>query len=248
MINIQDLAKEYPANLASKSRAILREYLQYKMLNIIFNSKFMDKLSFIGGTALRIAHNNQRFSEDLDFDNFNLSINDFEELISTISNKLGQEGYKIEYNISDKGAFRGNIKFLNLLDDLDLAIASTEKLLIQIDTAPHNFDYKPDLKLIQKFDVFTKIKVTPIDIIFSQKIRALFERNRVLGRDLYDIIFLSSRTKPNYPYLKAKLNIENSTQLHQKLSMFLENINIKDLQKDIENFIFNETDSNKLSL
>lgn len=248
MINIQDLAKEYPANLASKGRAILREYLQYKMLNIIFNSKFMDKLSFIGGTALRIAHNNQRFSEDLDFDNFNLSISDFEELISTISNKLEQEGYKIEYNISEKGAFRGNIKFLNLLDDLDLAVASTEKLLIQIDTAPHNFDYKPDLKLIQKFDVFTKINVTPIDIILSQKIRALFERNRVLGRDLYDIIFLCGKTKPNYPYLQAKLNIKNSTQLYQKLVEFLESINIKDLQKDIENFIFDETNLQKLSL
>jgi len=37
MISLQELIKEYPINLASKSRAILREYLQYKISNIIFN-------------------------------------------------------------------------------------------------------------------------------------------------------------------------------------------------------------------
>lgn len=248
MISIQELIKEYPESLASNSRSILREYLQYKILNIIFNSKFLSKLSFIGGTALRIVYNNQRFSEDLDFDNFGLTIEEFEELMNIVVSNLELNGYKIEYNVSKKGAFRGNIKFLNLLSRLDLAICDTEKLLIQIDTAPHNFVYKPDLKLIKKFDILTKINVTPIDILLSQKIRALFERNRVLGRDVYDIIFLTSKTKPNYDYLKEKLNINNSTELKNKLQEFFKNINMVDLKQDISNFIFDEMELNKLSV
>ncbi|MDD3156427.1 MAG: nucleotidyl transferase AbiEii/AbiGii toxin family protein [Candidatus Pacebacteria bacterium] len=248
MISIQELIKEYPESLASNSRSILREYLQYKILNIIFNSKFLSKLSFIGGTALRIVYNNQRFSEDLDFDNFGLTIEEFEELMNIVVSNLELNGYKIEYNVSKKGAFRGNIKFLNLLSQLDLAICDTEKLLIQIDTAPHNFVYKPDLKLIKKFDILTKINVTPIDILLSQKIRALFERNRVLGRDVYDIILLTSKTKPNYDYLKEKLNINNSTELKNKLQEFFKNINMVDLKQDISNFIFDEMELNKLSV
>ncbi|MDD3808592.1 MAG: nucleotidyl transferase AbiEii/AbiGii toxin family protein [Candidatus Pacebacteria bacterium] len=248
MISIQELIKEYPESLASNSRSILREYLQYKILNIIFNSKFLSKLSFIGDTALRIIYNNQRFSEDLDFDNFGLTIEEFEELMNIVVSNLELNGYKIEYNVSKKGAFRGNIKFLNLLSQLDLAICDTEKLLIQIDTAPHNFVYKPDLKLIKKFDILTKINVTPIDILLSQKIRALFERNRVLGRDVYDIIFLTSKTKPNYDYLKEKLNINNSTELKNKLQEFFKNVNMVDLKQDISNFIFDEMELNKLSV
>ncbi|MDD4123007.1 MAG: nucleotidyl transferase AbiEii/AbiGii toxin family protein [Candidatus Pacebacteria bacterium] len=248
MINIQELIKEYPESLASNSRAILREYLQYQILNIIFNSKFLSKLSFIGGTALRIVYNNQRFSEDLDFDNFGLTIEEFKELMTVIVNKLELNGYKIEYSVSEKGAFRGNIKFLNLLSQLDLAVCDTEKLLIQIDTAPHNFAYEPDLKLIKKFDVLTKINVTPIDVLLSQKIRALFERNRTLGRDVYDIIFLISKTKPNYHYLKEKLNINNNTELKIKLEEFFKNINIKELKQDISNFIFSDLDLNKLDV
>jgi predicted nucleotidyltransferase component of viral defense system len=39
----------------------------------VFESKFASKLVFIGGIYLRIVHQNQRFSEDIDFDNFGLS-------------------------------------------------------------------------------------------------------------------------------------------------------------------------------
>jgi len=248
MISLQELAKEYPSNLVSRSRAILREYLQYKILNIIFNSKFLSKLSFIGGTALRIVYNNQRFSEDLDFDNFGLTIEEFEELMNIIVNKLELDGYTIEYNVSEKGAFRSNIKFLNLLDQLDLAVCDTEKLLIQIDTASHNFSYKPDLKLIKKFDVLTKINVTPIDILLSQKIRALFERNRILGRDVYDIILLISKSKPNYDYLRTKLNINNSIELKNKLQEFFKTIDLSGLEKDISSFIFDQDELKKLSV
>ena len=46
---------------------MLKEYLHYRMLDIIFPGEYASKLSFIGGTNLRILHHIQRFSEDLDF-------------------------------------------------------------------------------------------------------------------------------------------------------------------------------------
>jgi predicted nucleotidyltransferase component of viral defense system len=64
MINFDDIINSYPINLQSFKRNIFREYLQYKILAVIFTSNYGSKLSFLGGTALRIIHNNNRFSED----------------------------------------------------------------------------------------------------------------------------------------------------------------------------------------
>jgi len=62
-------AKQYglPTN---NPRVILTEYLQCEVLDSLF--EMSPNLHFIGGTALRLLHNLPRFSEDLDFDNFNL--------------------------------------------------------------------------------------------------------------------------------------------------------------------------------
>jgi predicted nucleotidyltransferase component of viral defense system len=47
------------------------------MLDIIFSHKLGRKLSFIGGTSLRILYGIDRFSEDLDF---SLKAKDFNKL------------------------------------------------------------------------------------------------------------------------------------------------------------------------
>ena len=68
MLDLNQLVSQYPANLRPFSRFILREYLQHKLLQLIYDSAYADRFIFLGGTCLRIVHGNQRFSEDLDFD------------------------------------------------------------------------------------------------------------------------------------------------------------------------------------
>ena len=80
MLLIDEIEKAYPEKLRPFKRFILREYLQYKILSYIYASQYGAKLSFIGGTALRILYDNQRFSEDLDFDNLGLDKNALEDL------------------------------------------------------------------------------------------------------------------------------------------------------------------------
>ena len=75
MLSLQEIEKYYPEKLKKFKRNILREYLQYKILQIIFNSEYANKLSFLGGTALKIIYDNSRFSEDLDFDNCVVNLN-----------------------------------------------------------------------------------------------------------------------------------------------------------------------------
>ncbi len=248
MINLKQIQEYYPENLRPFKRNILREYLQYKILEIIFNSIFAGKLSFLGGTALRIVYGNTRFSEDLDFDNFGLSEKDFSLLTKKIEKELEKQGYQVEMRNVFKGAYRCYVKLPKILFDNELSDLKEEKIMIQIDTAAHNFSYLPDNKILNKFDVFTQIKTTPLDILLSQKIYAALNRKRSKGRDFFDIIFLLQKIKPNYEYLKKKTGIKDSNDLRNKLDDFTREINIDEIVKDVEPFLFNPSDSKKIKL
>jgi len=65
MLNLKEIEQYYPDNLRGFKKNMLREHLQYKILEIIFNSKVANKLSFLGGTALRVVYNNTRFQKIL---------------------------------------------------------------------------------------------------------------------------------------------------------------------------------------
>ncbi|MCF7794945.1 nucleotidyl transferase AbiEii/AbiGii toxin family protein [Patescibacteria group bacterium] len=246
MLSLKQIEQYYPDNLRGFKKNILREYLQYKILEIIFNSKVTHKLSFLGGTALHIVYGNTRFSEDLDFDNFGLSEKDFTYLSHEIEKKMQNLGYEVEIKNVFKGAYRCYIRIPNILFDNHIFKLKNEKIMIQIDTAPHNFKYKPNKNIINKFDVFTQVLVTPLDILLSQKIYALFNRKRAKGRDFFDIIFLLQKTKPNYRYLIKKVNIKNNKDLKQKLLTYLNSINLEDLTEDVEPFLFNPENSKKI--
>lgn len=246
MISVSQLKNFYPEHLRGFERNILREYLQYKILEVIFNSRMAFKLSFIGGTALRIVHENTRFSEDLDFDNFKLSKADFTLLTEEIQTSLQREGYHVEIRNILKTAFRCYIKLPRVLFDNAISDLRQEKILIQVDTEPHDFFYEPAKVFLNKFDIFTQISVTPPDILLAQKFFALLSRKRAKGRDFYDVIFLLQKAKPNYEYLKQKVGVPNSKVLKEKVLAHLEGLDMKDLSKDVEPFLFQPSDSRKI--
>jgi Nucleotidyl transferase AbiEii toxin, Type IV TA system len=115
MLTLSEIEKNYPDNLKGYKPFILREYLQHKILQIIFDSKYAAQLSFLGGTCLRIIHGNTRFSEDLDFDNFGLGEDIFENISTHIKSKLDQEGYSVEMKTVYRGAYHCYIRFPKLL-------------------------------------------------------------------------------------------------------------------------------------
>ena len=88
MLNLKQIETFYPENLRIFKRNLLREYLQYIILDIIYSSGYGSRLIFMGGTAIHMIHGVRRFSEDLDFDNKGLSQEDFENLSSQILRKL----------------------------------------------------------------------------------------------------------------------------------------------------------------
>ena len=238
MIDIKNIIKEYPKPQQAFKRRILREYFQYKILDLIYQSKHSDKLAFLGGTALKIIYGNPRFSEDLDFNNLKITPEEFNSLTQSVKKGLEKEGYKTEIRNVFKGTCRSYFRILNVLSELNLSEHKDEKIMIQIDTAPHNFNYVPENHLLQKFEVYRWIKAVPIDIILSQKIAAILERKRVKGRDFFDVVFLFSKTEPNYQYLDLKLGIKNKSQVKKALSKTAEKLDFRSLADDVEPFLF----------
>ena len=91
MLTLTEIEKNYPENLRGFKRFLLREYLQHKILQIIYDSKYANSLTFLGGTCLRIVHGNTRFSEDLDFDNFRLKEDVFESIAAISGNNWNRK-------------------------------------------------------------------------------------------------------------------------------------------------------------
>jgi len=248
MLTLQQIEQQYPESLRIFKRNILREYLQYKILEIIFASEFAAKLSFLGGTALRIVYGNTRFSEDLDFDNFGLQGDEFDALAQKVRAGLEAQGLQVEVDTVAKGAYRCNIRLPGILFANALSPHQSEKILIQVDSAAHEFSYRPDKKIINKFDVFAEIFVTPMDILLAQKLYAAVNRKRAKGRDFFDIIFLLSMAKPNYAYLEQKIQVRTGQELKAKLQASLKEIDFTGIVKDVEPFLFNPKDSKKIAL
>jgi len=248
MISLDQILSAYPEHLRIHRESILKEYLQFKILRSIFESKYSGKLAFLGGTALRILHGNTRFSEDLDFDNLSLSEAEFVDLGSIIKRDLKLEGLEVEVSTKTKKAYSLKIRIPKLLFAEGISPMQNQKILIQVDTVPQDFEYQAEQPLLNKFEVFTQINAVPKDILLAQKIYASVNRKRTMGRDFFDIVFLFGiGAKPNFAYLKKNIKVENMSNLKTYLLEKTADLNFELLAKDVEAFIFNPKEKTKVT-
>ncbi|MEN8202778.1 MAG: nucleotidyl transferase AbiEii/AbiGii toxin family protein [Bacteroidota bacterium] len=253
MINFDEIKSFFADNLRknpSHFEYMLKEYFHYRMLDIIFSGEYASKLSFIGGTNLRILHHIQRFSEDLDFDCFQLSREEFIQLTDKVISRLREEGVKVEAEDKEKDikltAFRRNVIFPGLLFELGLTGHREKKLLIKIECEPYYYVYEPEKPIIQKFNVFTQIFAPSPAILLSMKTGAVLERGK--GRDYYDFIFLSGITDPDFGYLDTRFGINNHTQLYERILESCETTDFKNKSRDFEKLVFDPAESKKVLL
>lgn len=246
MIQIHYIKSFYPLKEQNFDQFLLKEYLQYQILNIIFSTKYWSQLAFLWWTAIRLIHNSNRFSEDLDFDNFWLSEEDFNDLSNILKYELENLWFEIEIKNVFKWAYRCYIRLPKILKDLWFSIYEDEKVLIQIDTVKQEYNYVSDKKILDKFDIYKIINVCPVDIILSKKIHALIDRKRIKWRDFFDIVYLYKLTKPNFDYLKEKIWIWNNEELKQRLIEFCSNLDLVEISEDVKPFLINKDEVNRI--
>lgn len=64
---VREMLSRYDINDPESARKALREVLQEIVLFGLHEGGFFESVAFYGGTALRVLHGLDRFSEDLDF-------------------------------------------------------------------------------------------------------------------------------------------------------------------------------------
>jgi len=232
----------------------LREYLQHVILRVLFEQKALKDWVSHGGTALRIIHNLNRFSEDLDF---HLNKVDPEYSLSSVIIKLRKalqyQGYSISDTLVKEKTVRTTfIKFDNLLFESGLTSHRDEKLSIklEVDTNPPD-GYQYESTLVNTYFPFGLIH-HDVGSFLSGKIHALLQRPYTKGRDYYDLMFLLSRWKqisPNLEYLNnaLKQSAWSGSRLRpnnwkEVLTRCIRQTNWQDVQKDVEPFLESSAD------
>jgi predicted nucleotidyltransferase component of viral defense system len=240
MIGIDQILAEYPGMPPDRASFLLREYLQYRILRLIYRSKHGQKLVFLGGTCLRLIHNNPRFSEDIDFDNRGLNSEEFRELGGEVEAGLSAEGYEVTIEIRSRTAYRCKVRFPGLLFQQGLSGHAEQTVLIQFDTEPQRYEYEPELHRLVKFGVSTAVPCCSQPLLLAQKCYAILNRPRNKGRDFYDVVFLLSRgIVPDLEYVRQKTGTSTLPELAERLIMHCAKLDMQAQAEDVRLFVLN---------
>jgi predicted nucleotidyltransferase component of viral defense system len=252
MIQLSQIKNYFPVQLRNNAvfdKHILKEYLQLLILDYLSSTPYMRKITFIGGTNLRLVKGIDRFSEDLDFDCKLLSKEEFMAMTDDVLRFLENSGFRVETKDRENSkltAFRRSIYFPELLFDLGLTGHKEERFLIKIESQDQGVDYEPIIVNVKGCGFFFPLPVPTDGVLAAMKIAAMLSRAK--GRDFYDLMFLLAQTQPDYDFLSQRCGIKNLNELKQATAELLKSVDIKQKQKDFEHLLFNKENSAKILL
>ena len=238
MLTLKQIKEHFNEQLVKKNpKGIVVEYLQYELLDSLFKHREAASLCFIGGTAIRILQQGQRFSEDLDFDNFGLTFARFEKMFRKTCRDLEMKGFLVECRTVAKGAWHCYLRFPEILYRVGISPHAEEKILIRVDTERKDRFYEPRTYLLNKFNVYRLITTAPLPILLSQKMMALMNRKREKGRDVFDVSLLLGIVSPDFDYIEKYLDI-GKKEIIDRFTRRVEELDLEFLAGDVEPFLF----------
>ena len=261
---IKEMLKRYNCNTKEDYINAFKEIVQEIALYALSQTDFFDHAAFYGGTALRIFYGLDRFSEDLDFslveknEKFTL-----EKYFVDLKNTFDIFGLKFEPQLKKKSkesnvqsAFlKGNtlehMLLINPMDDIVEHIQKEETIRIKFEVdinppAGATYEYRyGDLPLPYRVKVYDQAS------LFAGKLHAvLFRnwRNRVKGRDFYDLDFyIRTGCLLNVNHLEKRINqsqnvLQENLTLGKVKKLLIQKINDVDFdaaKKDVIPFVYN---------
>ena len=219
---IEQMLSQHKSETLGDKKNSIKEVVQEIILCGLSRAGFFQKAAFYGGTALRIFHGLDRFSEDLDF---SLMIPDLDfhldQYLPALEKELGAYGFhfkvesKVKVNDSDvqsafvKGNTREHILLCYADENLARTIVGSEliKVKFEVDTTPPPYaGFERQFRLLP---IPYEINLYDMPSLFAGKLHAVICRawkSRIKGRDLYDYVFyLANRTPVNLKHLNARL-------------------------------------------
>jgi hypothetical protein len=199
---IREWLETYNPQSKSDAEQALREVMQEIALAGLQRSGFFEKAAFYGGSALRIFHGLQRFSEDLDFSLLEVNAAfSLEPYLAGIVSEFAALGVIVRIEEKKKSAITqidsaflkpdtnwNELLVSEIIPQESLNVKPILKIKIEVDKRPP-FGFETEEKLLLKpFSFYVKCYTLPN--LFAGKMHALLFRNwkdRVKGRDWFDM-------------------------------------------------------------
>jgi predicted nucleotidyltransferase component of viral defense system len=262
---IREWLQEYKPSGKGQAEAALREIMQEVSLAGLQRSGFFEKAAFYGGTALRIFHGLDRFSEDLDFSlleadpDFKLEsyIEDVVMEFSAIGmNVTVREKTKSSKTNVDSAFLKSDTIWKELvlegvIPQKGLHETPQIKIKLEIDKEPPQGFETEERLLLKPFSFYVKCFTLPD--LYAGKMHALLFRkwkSRVKGRDWYDMEWYIRKNVPlNLKHFAArardsgdwKQKTITQQQFKKLLNEKIDNVSIEAIKEDIRRFIPDDT-------
>ncbi len=230
-------------------RSLLKEAIQYYVLNFIFTGKWGKMLLFKGGTALRFCFDLPRLSEDLDFDIEAGNVFDLNQFTRDLKIYFKNDLAYDDLIIKSAGNKRTLYLKFPILKQIGLPITSTDSnvLHIRLDFSQNQYaNVNSGISIINAGNLSFAVRRYSIEDLFSGKIAAILTREklegkekiaRFKGRDYFDLIwYLQKNIKPNWD----KITQDTKLSKKQTLELLKEKISIvqkSDLEDDLIPFL-----------
>ncbi len=220
--SIRTLLARYSCRTQEDYLNALREILQELALLGLWRARFFEHAAFYGGTALRILHGLDRYSEDLDFSllrptpGFSL-----EGYGAALRKEVASFGFDVAFERRKKSqvtAIESAFLKTNTLHEL-IRIEASEALLrgihpgaqlkikLEIDTDPPGGFTTETRYLLQPIPFSVRVYALPD--LFAGKLHAVLFRKwgrRVKGRDWYDLVwFAALHPQVNLAHLEQRM-------------------------------------------
>jgi predicted nucleotidyltransferase component of viral defense system len=258
------LARYQARRLEDYVRA-LREILQEIALLGLWRSKFFEHAAFYGGTALRILHGIDRFSDDLDFSlirpSSRFALSRYSAALQTEIRSFGFEVRVIAKEKEARSAIQSAFLKADTLKQLVVVEAGQEmmrelprgqvlKIKIEVDPDPPPGFETETRFLLHPIPFSVRTYVLPD--LFAGKMHALLYRRwktRVKGRDWYDLVwYTANHPRLHLLHLEERMrqsgDLEKGESLtrdrfHKLLDKAIAGLDVAQAKKEVEPFITN---------
>ncbi len=232
---------------AETMRNALKEALQFYVLNFIYHHSEYNKWVMYGGSALRIIHELDRMSVDLDFEVSHAITEKFlvemqKEIEEHFLNTYGTgpdflttkittgSGLLLKFYVGDELSFGHPSKQVHVKIDLNHFVVPKTV----IERRPINRDQLSFVIVTYNMSSLMASKLAAIFLRGTRGVGQVVYEEK--GRDIYDLLwYMNKKIMPDFDYLIAKgIEVKDPNALFHKLTLQMNKVSKDNLKQDLE--------------
>ncbi|GBU25535.1 hypothetical protein R83H12_02185 [Fibrobacteria bacterium R8-3-H12] len=263
MISLEQVYSYFPdlekTRLLKKN--MLREYLQFMILDFLSTRPFINRIILVGGSALRFKHGLDRFTGNIFFNYIDCTEDDFIKMTDSVISFLEKSGVKVKSKYEENSnypIFKRYLYFPEFLLSIKISVFYVKRFFTSIGVMPakfmqgatvkakmekyefkkQDFGYDSSLETINGCGFSFLFPMPSLSVLFAMKSGTLILRQN--GRDFYDVSFLWKSAKPDYVFLKHWIGVSNKAELLARTEDAVKYTDFESKVKDVEHLVFDK--------